>query len=67
MEASMIYEFVKQGLGIGIDVDIHSMESIGKDVKLIPIEDSINWNVYVAYPASNESKTLRQFLETLMN
>ncbi len=35
MEAAMIYEFVKEGLGIGIDVDIHNRESLYKDIRLI--------------------------------
>ncbi len=66
MEAAMIYEFVKEGLGIGIDVDIHNKESISKDIRLIPIEDGISWNVYVAYEKTKEeNKRLRQFVDIL--
>lgn len=67
MEAAMIYEFVKEGLGIGIDVDIHNKESISKDIRLIPIEDGISWNVYVAYSKdSTKEKHLRHFLDTIV-
>ncbi len=31
----MIYEFVREGLGIGIDVDIHNKEVFSKDFKII--------------------------------
>ncbi len=66
MEAAMIYEFVREGLGIGIDVDIHNKEVFSKDIKLIPIEDGISWNVYVAYEKSKEDdKKLQQFVTIL--
>ncbi|WP_170830859.1 LysR substrate-binding domain-containing protein [Pseudobutyrivibrio sp. ACV-2] len=66
MEAAMIYEFVREGLGIGIDVDIHNKEVFSKDIKLIPIEDGISWNVYVAYEKSKEDdKKLQQFATIL--
>ena len=67
MEASMIYEFVAEGLGIGIDVDIHSKKSISKDVRLIPIENAIPWNVYVVYPSNSKNdKMLKDFLDILI-
>jgi len=49
MEAAMIYEFVKEGVGIGIDVDIHNKVSYKEDLKLIPITDAIAWTVYLVY------------------
>ncbi|WP_029321956.1 LysR family transcriptional regulator [Butyrivibrio sp. AE3004] len=68
MEAAMIYEFVREGHGIGIDVDIHNRESISKDIRLIPIEDGISWNVYVAYSKENtKEKHLRYFLDTIIS
>ncbi|SDB34062.1 DNA-binding transcriptional regulator, LysR family [Pseudobutyrivibrio sp. YE44] len=68
MEAAMIYEFVREGLGIGIDVDIHNKEAISKDIKLIPIEDGISWNVYIAYEKSKEDdKKLQQFVKILIS
>ncbi|MBQ7147274.1 MAG: hypothetical protein IJR96_00840 [Pseudobutyrivibrio sp.] len=55
-----------KGLGIGIDVDIHNKEVFSKDIKLIPIEDGISWNVYVAYEKSKEDdKKLQQFATIL--
>ena len=66
MEASMIYEFVNEGLGIGIDVDIHSKKAISSEVNLIPIEDAIPWSVYLVY---NNNKLddihMKLFLEML--
>lgn len=67
MEAAMIYEFVTEGLGIGIDVDIHNRDLISKDVRLIPIKDGISWNVYLAYEKSRTNdKTLQSFLNILL-
>ena len=62
----MIYEFVAEGLGIGIDVDIHNKKSISDDIKLIPIEDAINWNVYVAYEKTKAGdKHVKAFLDMI--
>jgi len=49
MEAAMIYEFVREGIGIGIDVDIHNREGLFENVALIPIKDAIPWSVYLVY------------------
>ena len=67
MEASMIYEFVAEGLGIGIDVDIHHKErAISPDINLIPIEDAIPWSVYVVYRDSKtEDEQVQAFLEMI--
>ena len=45
----MIYEFVREGIGIGIDVYIHNREGLFENVKLIPIKDAIPWSVYLVY------------------
>lgn len=67
MEAAMIYEFVSEGLGIGIDVDIHSKDSLSDRFKLIPITDGIPWSVYVAYRNSNQNNPLiKCFLDTFI-
>lgn len=68
MEAAMIYEFVEEGLGIGIDVDIHSKNKLSNNIKLIPIEDGIPWTVYVAYSKENRQKSqVRHFFETFID
>lgn len=65
MEAAMIYEFVNEGLGIGIDVDIHSKNSISGKFKLIPVSDGIPWTVYVAYSKEKQNNSLiKHFLDT---
>ena len=67
MEAAMIYEFVSEGLGIGIDVDIHSKNSLSDRFKLIPITDGIPWSVYVAYNNNNQNNPLiKCFLDTFI-
>ena len=66
MEAAMIYEFVREGHGIGIDVDIHNKDMIAKDIKLIPIVDGIPWNVYLVHSnEKNNDKSIQQFLDVL--
>lgn len=65
MEAAMIYEFVAEGLGIGIDVDIH--KSLSSGVKLIPISDGVPWAVYVAYSKeTKQNPIVKHFLETFI-
>ncbi len=67
MEAAMIYEFVSEGLGIGIDVDIHGKDSLSDRFKLIPIADGIPWSVYVAYNNNNQNNPLiKCFLDTFI-
>ena len=67
MEAAMIYEFVSEGLGIGIDVDIHSKDSLSERFKLIPITDGIPWSVYVAYSNDKQDNPLiKNFLDTFI-
>ena len=41
-----------------IDVDIHNKKSMSSVLNLIPIEDAINWNVYVAYEKTKAFKHL---------
>ncbi len=68
MEAAMIYEFVAEGIGVGIDVDIHSRTLKLDEVKLIPIEDAIPWTIYVAYNQSQEkNKAVQRVINELMN
>ncbi|MCR5545243.1 MAG: LysR family transcriptional regulator, partial [Lachnospiraceae bacterium] len=63
MEASMIYEFVLDGLGIGIDVDIHREKTVPKSVKMIPIEDGIPWSVYFIYPKDSKNSDVIQLFK----
>ena len=64
MEAAMIYEFVEEGVGIGIDVDIHSKKKISSDVRLIPINDGIPWVVYLAHRKERKNdKLIEEFMK----
>lgn len=67
MEAAMIYEFVEDGLGIGIDVDIHKKDFISKDIKLIPIKDGVPWSVYIIYKKNSKNEQLiKRFIELIV-
>ena len=63
----MIYEFVENGLGIGIDVNIHKGGNINKDIKLIPIVDAIPWAIYVAFNKKNkDSAIIKEFIKKII-
>lgn len=49
MESQLIYRFVKERNGIGIDVNIHREEMIMGDLKRIPLTDAFRWQVNVVY------------------
>ena len=64
MESSMIYRFVRDDLGIGIDADIHDDIMIDSDIRLIHIEGFIPWTGYLAYSKTKEGDAcFQQFLE----
>ncbi len=68
MEASMIYRFVEEGLGIGIDVDIHEKEHAVGETRLIPIADGIPWNVNLSVEKKREREPLMQeFIKTFFS
>ena len=46
MEASLIYRFCHEQMGVGVDVDIHLREMLKTSLRLVPIKDSIPWVVY---------------------
>ena len=67
MEAAMIYEFVEEGAGIGIDVDIHGKSILSQNVKLIPIIDGIPWAVYLVYNEKvKNSELIKSFINTFI-
>lgn len=47
MESKMIYRFCRQGLGLGIDVNIHQDEISMEGLHLIELQDSIPWNISI--------------------
>lgn len=49
MESSLIYQFVKEKYGIGIDVDIHNDQTIRSGLRQIPVAEAFHWNVYMVY------------------
>ncbi len=50
MENSLIYTFVREQSGIGIDVDLHRSDFPQADIRCIEIADSIPWAIYAATP-----------------
>ena len=45
MESSVIYRLAADGLGMGLDVDIHDRRMYQQSVRLIPVTDSMPWSV----------------------
>ncbi|OPF54584.1 hypothetical protein BH721_06860 [Clostridium baratii] len=64
MESQLIYEFCKQHLGIGIDVNIHKIYENYKSLKLIEIHDSIPWNIcMIVRDNRKEENPIKQMIE----
>lgn len=64
MESQLIYRFCREGLGVGIDVDIHQKELNLKGVRRISLSDAIPWKIFLVIRRERlEEKLLRQFAE----
>lgn len=64
MESQLIYRFCREGLGIGIDVDIHQTELNLKGIKRIALSDAIPWKIFLVIRRDRlEEKQLRQFAD----
>lgn len=49
MESPLIYRFVREKHGIGIDVDIHSNQTFSTGLRQIPIQEAFSWNIQMIY------------------
>lgn len=49
MESQLIYRFVKEHHGIGVDVNIHRNDVMMDGIKRIPLMDGYPWSVYAVY------------------
>lgn len=49
MESPLIYRFVKEKHGIGIDVDIHSDHAFSMGLRQVPITEAFVWNIQMIY------------------
>lgn len=49
MESQLIYRFVKEKNGIGVDVNIHYDDMKMGDLKRIPLTDAFQWKVFAVY------------------
>ncbi len=47
MESPLIYRFCREGLGLGVDVDIHQSEVSLQGLRRVPLMDSIPWKIYL--------------------
>lgn len=64
MEPMMIYRFVQEGLGVGIDADIHEKGEVPDGIMRIPIEDLTPWTVYIGVGKEQASREeIREFLQ----
>lgn len=60
MESQLIYRFVKERNGIGIDVNIHRGDMVMGDLKRIPLSDAFPWQVNAVYRKGKEKDRLLQ-------
>ena len=58
MESILIYKLASEGLGVGIDVDIHDRSMLRMPVKIIEISDSIPWTVNMICPVERKDDEL---------
>lgn len=66
MEANMIYQFVAEKLGVGIDADIHGRDTLPRGIRLIPVEGFIPWTGYVEYSKDRETNTdIQEFIQVI--
>lgn len=49
MESQLIYRFVKEKNGIGVDVNIHYDDMKMEGLKRVPLTDAFLWKVYAVY------------------
>ncbi len=64
MEIQLIYRFCRQGLGIGIDVDIHQDEVSLSEIRRIPLADALPWKVSLLIRRDRmEERTLQMIQE----
>ena len=54
MESKLIYKLCQQGLGIGIDVNLHMEDVEQYELKSIPLVDAIPWKVYMIWRKDQE-------------
>lgn len=64
MESQLIYQFCKQHIGIGIDVNIHENYKSYESLKLIEIYDSIPWKIcMITKNNRKEEDLIKQMIE----
>lgn len=49
MESPLIYRFVKEKHGIGIDVNIHADQAFAEGLRQIPIAEGFTWNIRMIF------------------
>lgn len=62
MESFLIYRFAGEGMGIGIDVNVHDVESMQLPVTITEIVDSIPWDVYMVCPEEKKEEPIMKEL-----
>ena len=65
MESSLIYKYVAEKLGIGVDIDIHDQRMFNLPVRLIELKDSIPWSICFVCPEENkEHPIVKELIKT---
>ena len=65
MESSLIYKYVAEKLGIGVDIDIHDHRMFNLPVRLIELKDSIPWSICFVCPEENkEHPVVKELIKT---
>ncbi len=68
MESNLIYRFVREKNGIGIDVNIHRDDIKTDNIKRIPIENGFLWNISIIYKKENiQNPILEQIIKYIEN
>lgn len=60
MESHLIYRFVRENNGIGIDVNIHRDDILMGNLKRIPLENAFLWKIHVVYKQKKRDKKENQ-------
>lgn len=68
MESQLIYRFVKEKSGIGVDVNIHYDDMEMGDLKRVPLQDAFLWEVNAVYrKGKGEGPLVRELIRYFQN
>ena len=65
MESQLIYKFCKEGIGLGIDVNIHEEDAMLGSLHRVSLVDAIPWHVSFVCDEANVNQKMIKVLEQL--